>query len=92
MFLSGPGWPEQSPVDVVVEFAEGCQKEVVRLGYLHTADGWRASRGNKENGRVLHAALYVAACCLHVTGCVGIRIGAGVRCVEAADFDASLFW
>ena len=78
MFCNTHEWGRESPVDTLIHFVESCHKHTVRLGWVQTERGWFASKANREFRDVLLAALYVAACCLHVEGCVGARVGAGV--------------
>ena len=46
-------WARTSPGETVVQFAESCTDSCVRLGWVHTAQGWRAARGNLRNSTVL---------------------------------------
>ena len=53
--------------------------------------GWQAAKANEQLHDVLTAMLHVAACGLHLQGCVGARLAQGVEVMEAiADLDWSL--
>ena len=61
-------WARRSPADTVIEFAEACQRRVIRIGWVNTAVGWRQAAANRDYGELLLAALYVASCSVHLTG------------------------
>eukprot|EP00973_Karenia_brevis_P017288 2372432-Karenia_brevis.AAC.1 len=54
---------------------------------------WRRLRENQHYSEILTAALYVAACGMHLQGCVGIRAGRAVRVLEGiSGLDSSESW
>jgi len=84
----------EDPLSVLTAFAEGLDCRIIRLGWLND-QGWRRAEANITLSEVLLAALHVAACGLHLSGCIGVRIGSGVSALEGVigyDGMSFLWW
>ena len=85
-------WARTSPTQTLMAFADAQQGAVVRLGWLQQ-EGWHRAEANRLHSEVVAALLHVAACGLHLIGCVGGRVGRGVAVLEGvAEVDASFLW
>ena len=85
-------WPRSSPTQTLKSFADSLDGKMVRLGWVLQGQ-WHRLSTNRRAAEVLHAALHVAACGLHLRGCIGVRVGRGVRVLEGIlDMDASFLW
>ena len=81
------------PVGILMSFADSLQAGVIRVGWLQQNNVWRRARANVKLSEVLMATLHIAACGLHLVGCVGARIGNGVAALEGIlECDASFLW
>ncbi len=90
--LTTGSWPRTSPAHTLTAFADGLVKQVIRVGWIKH-EGWRRAEANRSSSEVLIAALHVAACGLHLVGCIGARIGHGVSVLEGvAECDWSFLW
>eukprot|EP00973_Karenia_brevis_P095022 12425301-Karenia_brevis.AAC.1 len=70
MYATAP----EDPVVTLRYFVEPLQERTLRLGWRYD-ETWRRLKDNQHYSEVLTAAFYVAACGLHLKGCVGIRAG-----------------
>ena len=70
-----------SPMEEIFNFCHHMKSDVIRLGWICKRDGWHECVGNQQFPKILLAGLHVAACSLHLDGCIGFRIG---RCGSAA--------
>eukprot|EP00973_Karenia_brevis_P072236 10035916-Karenia_brevis.AAC.1 len=59
-------------------FVDSLHERTVRLGWRYE-ETWRRMKENQHYSEILTAALYVAACGLHLKGCVGVRAGRAVK-------------
>jgi hypothetical protein len=85
-------WANASPTQTLTSFTDHLNKRVLRLGWIQ-ANGWLRVEGNRQHGVILLALLHVAACGLHLKGCIGGRLGQGVSVLEGvAEMDESLLW
>ena len=91
MFLAADvDCPAGSPIRLLATFVDSLRGQSVRLGWLFDR-GWQSAKANDQLHDVLTAVLHVAACGLHLQGCVGARLAQGVQTMEAvADLDWSL--
>ena len=72
--------------------ADNLMGKVIRIGWVHQHE-WLRVKANREMSEVLHALLHVAACGLHLRGCVGGRVGRGVPVLEGVqEIDDSFLW
>lgn len=80
------------PLTIVQSFTDGLQRRMIRIGWLFDKQ-WTAVKANSELNEILLAALHVAACGLHLVGCVGARIGNGMSVLEGVSgCDDSYVW
>ena len=82
------------PKAVVRQFAEGLDRASVMLGYILTPNGWTLTRDTTDNVFILNALLHVAACECGLVGCIGGRLGHGVRVLEGVSGidDSLVMW
>ena len=51
------------------------------------------SRASTRYPSVLQAILQIAACGLHLAGCIGARLGHGIKCLEGLSYvDSNVLW
>ena len=85
-------FPRTSPSRTLTSFADHLDKRVVRLGWLRH-ETWQRAESNARHVLVLLALLHVAACGLHLVGCIGGRVGQGVSVLEGvAEIDDTFLW
>ena len=80
------------PVAVVQTYADSLHRHAIRLGWRFY-DQRRPAEANQNISEVLLAILHVAACGLHLVGCIGARIGCGIAVLEGVTgCDNSFVW
>ena len=68
----------ENPVDTVRIFAESFIATVVRLGWVFE-ESWRRVRANEQHSKIVWAILHIAFCGFQLQGCIGARVGCGMR-------------
>ena len=84
--------PLRSPLEELRNAVNHLQ-DVYRIGSVQRPDGkgWTECRDNQRMGKVLLAGLQVAACQLHLDGCISLQLGRGARKLEGiANLDDGL--
>ena len=91
-------WQRLSPTQILMTAAEALQGRTLRIGWLKTPPvqeptRWTRAHTNQENSELLAALLHVAACGLHLVGCIGARLGSGAATLEGMeDVPESFLW
>ena len=94
MFLSGSvDVSHNSPLDVLRRYVMSMNKCMEFHGIVCNRGIYCLSKVSIQSPVILHAILHIAACGLHLAGCIGARIGHNVRVLEGVSFvDDSVLW
>jgi hypothetical protein len=84
---------KNTPFDMLRRYVVSLNKCMEFHGVVNDKGVYCLSRVSTRYPSILQAVLQIAACGLHLAGCIGARLGHGIRCLEGLSYvDNSVLW
>jgi hypothetical protein len=94
MLLNGDNLiSKNTPFDMLRRYVVSLNKCMEFHGVVNDKGVYCLSRASTRYPSVLQAIFQIAACGLHLAGCIGARLGHGIKCLEGLSYvDSSVLW